>query len=125
MSEPEPRPPETLPAAEPQARDDAQTAPKRAKPPKRPLLVRLFGISLWGGVKLAGLCIVVGAAILAAQFNPRDPDTVGQTLANTFAAAWTAAGWAVRNLWKPALAGAAVVLPVWILWRLASLPFRR
>nr|WP_233350943.1 DUF6460 domain-containing protein [Hyphomonas sp. ND6WE1B] len=31
----------------------------------------------------------------------------------------------MRNFWKPALAGATIVLPLWILWRLVSLPFRK
>jgi hypothetical protein len=35
------------------------------------------------------------------------------------------ARWAVTNFWKPALAGAGIVLPVWFLWRLVSLPFRK
>ena len=80
---------------------------KTGKPPKRPLLRRLFGISFWGGVKLTGLCILVGFFVMAANFNP------------------AAAGWAIRNFWKPALAGATIVVPLWVLWRLISLPFRK
>ena len=38
---------------------------------------------------------------------------------------FSAAVWAVKNFWKPWLAGASIVLPLWVLWRLASLPFRK
>ena len=97
-----------------------------AKAPPRPLLVRLFGISVWGSLKLLGLCILVGFFVLASQFNPANPDVnMGAAIANVANTAVAALGWAVRNFWKPALAGAAVVMPVWVLWRLVSLPFRK
>ncbi|MEO0983019.1 MAG: hypothetical protein AAFX03_10240 [Pseudomonadota bacterium] len=100
--------------------------PAKGKPEKRHILLRLFGISIWGALKLTLLCVLVGVIVLAAQFDPRDPQVdVGQTLAATAQTAWNGASWAVRNLWRPALAGAAVVLPIWVLWRLASLPFRK
>jgi len=97
-----------------------------AKVPPRPLLVRLFGISIWGSLKLLGLCILVGFFVLASQFNPANPDVnMGAAIANVASTAMAALGWAVQNFWKPALAGAAVVMPIWILWRLVSLPFRK
>lgn len=96
------------------------------KPPKRPLLLRLFGISLWGGLKLTGLCILVGFFVLAANFNPASQDAnIPGALAAIAQKTLAAAGWAVRNFWKPALAGATIVLPLWVLWRLISLPFRK
>lgn len=99
---------------------------KPGKPPKRPLLRRLFGISLWGGVKLTGLCILVGFFVMAANFNPAAQDAnIPAALAAIAKQTLAAAGWAIRNFWKPALAGATIVLPIWILWRLVSLPFRK
>lgn len=101
-------------------------APAAALPAKRPLLVRLFAISIWGGVKLLLLCVLVGLIVMAINFDPRSPDVdMGETVVSLARQAWSAAGWAVANFWKPALAGASVVLPVWVLWRLVSLPFRK
>jgi len=102
--------------------------PPRApvKAPPRSLLARLFGISVWGSLKLLGLCILVGFFVLASQFNPSNPDVdMGSAIANVASTTMAALGWAVRNFWKPALAGAAVVIPIWVLWRLVSLPFRK
>ena len=99
---------------------------KAVKQARRPLLLRLFGISPWGAVKLTGLCILIGFFVMAANFNPASPDVdIPSALATIARQALAAAGWAVRNFWKPALAGATIVLPLWILWRLASLPFRK
>ena len=110
------------PAAPPQPPAPA----KSGKPPKRPLLLRLFGISPWGALKLTGLCILVGFFVMAANFNPASPDAdIPGALATIARQTMAAAGWAVRNFWKPALAGATVVLPLWVLWRLVSLPFRK
>ena len=93
---------------------------------KRPLLRRLFGISPWGALKLTGLCILVGFFVMAANFNPAAPDAnIPAALAAILKQTLAAAGWAARNFWKPALAGATIVLPVWVLWRLISLPFRK
>lgn len=99
---------------------------RKEKRPPRPLLLRLFGISPWGALKLAGLCVFVGFFVIAAQFDPREPNVdVSGAVASMTKSLIQATGWAVRNFWKPALAGAGVVLPIWVLWRLISLPFRR
>ena len=99
---------------------------QKEKRPPRPLLLRLFGLSLWGAIKLALLCILVGFFVLAAEFDPREPDVnVPAAIAALARSTMQAAGWAATNFWKPALAGASVVLPFWVLWRLATLPFRR
>ena len=99
---------------------------KSGKPPKRALLLRLFGIGPWGVIKLTGLCILVGFFVMAANFNPASPDVdIPSALATIARQALDAAGWAVHNFWKPALAGATIVLPFWVLWRLATLPFRK
>lgn len=96
------------------------------KAPKRPVLVRLFGLSVWGGFKLAVVCVLVGFFLLALEFNPASNDVnvfgaMSQLIQNLAGAAI----WALRNFWKPLLAGASVVLPLWVLWRLLSLPFRK
>ncbi|MFN4025474.1 MAG: hypothetical protein ACK4MQ_11630 [Hyphomonas sp.] len=115
---PTPQPPDPPPVQPP-------TAPPVPAAP-RPLLVRLFGISVWGGIKLAGLCVLVGFFVMAASFDPRHPDfNVGQALGNMLGQAFSALGWMIRNFWQPALAGALVVLPAWVIWRVVSLPFRK
>ena len=99
------------------------------KPPasaKRSLLRRLFGIKIWGAIKLVIICIFVGFIVLASQFDPRDPQVdVAAASWNIAKQAWATAGWAVMNFWKPAVTGATVVLPIWLIWRLVSLPFRK
>jgi len=96
------------------------------KKPKRALLLRLFGIGIWGTIKLVILCIVVGFVLLTMQFDPTSPSfDATETLGLFFKNALATAKWAATNFWKPALTGASLVLPIWILWRLISLPFRR
>jgi hypothetical protein len=93
---------------------------------KRHVLFRLFGISVWGWVKLALLCILVGFFVMAAEFDPASPEVNVMGAVETFLRSLASlARWAVTNFWKPALAGAGIVLPVWFLWRLVSLPFRK
>jgi hypothetical protein len=103
-----------------------QLKAKAEKPPPRSVLLRLFGIGPWGVAKLLGLCILVGFVVLASNFNPASPDVnITEAIASIARQTLAAAGWAIRNFWKPALAGATIVLPVWVLWRLVSLPFRK
>ncbi len=100
--------------------------PAPADEPPRTLIRRLFAISLWGGVKLLLLCTLVGFFVMAADFDNRDPDfNIGQALGAMLRQSFNALGWALTNFWQPALAGALVVLPIWVLWRLVSLPFRK
>ena len=99
---------------------------RREQKPKRPLLFRLFGIGIWGTIKLIILCILVGFVLLTMQFDPSAPSfDARQTLALFFKNAWATGKWAATNFWKPALTGAGLILPIWVLWRLISLPFRR
>ncbi len=68
---------DTPDAPRPDPQPAPQPAPAAAPPPpveKRPLLARLFGISVWGGVKLLALCILVGFFVLAANFDASEPD---------------------------------------------------
>ena len=105
-----------------------ETAAKTGKLPntKRHILLRLLGISLWGWIKLALLCILVGFLVMASEFDPASPEVnmVG-ALQRFLDSLGGLLVWAVRNFWKPALAGATIVLPLWLVWRLASLPFRK
>jgi hypothetical protein len=109
--------------------DDGALSPPTVKAgdaDKRHILRRLFGIGVWGGFKLTLLCIVVGFFVMAANFDPAAQDTnVLSAVAGVAKQAAAAAGWAARNFWQPALAGAGIVLPIWVLWRLVSLPFRK
>lgn len=95
-------------------------------PGKRPLLKRLFGMSFWGGLKLLGLCILVGFFVMAANFDPSNPDfNLAEALRAILRQSFAALGWAITNFWQPALAGALVVLPLWVIWRVVSLPWRK
>ena len=90
------------------------------------MLRRLFGIKVWGAIKLVVICIFVGFIVLASQFDPTDPQVdVAAASWNIAKQAWAAAGWAAVNFWKPAVTGATVVLPIWLIWRLVTLPFRK
>lgn len=115
------------PAATPDPEPAAAPLPAPAAPPeKRPLLKRLFGISLWGGLKLLGLCILTGFFVMAANFDPGNPDfNLAEALRAILRQSFAALGWAIGNFWQPALAGALVVLPVWVIWRVISLPWRK
>ena len=93
---------------------------------KRHVLLRLLGISVWGWVKLALLCILVGFFVMASEFDPSSQDVnVMGAIRRFLQSVGSLAGWAARNFWKPALAGATIVLPIWLVWRLVSLPFRK
>ena len=105
-----------------------ETAAKTGKLPqaKRHILLRLLGISIWGWVKLALLCVLVGFFVMASEFDPASPDVNVMGAMQSFLQSLAGlAGWTARNFWKPALAGATFVLPLLLLWRLASLPFRK
>jgi hypothetical protein len=105
-----------------------ETAAKTGKLPraKRHVLLRLLGISPWGWIKLALLCILGGFFVLASEFDPASPDVNVVGAVQTFIASLGGLiSWAARNFWKPALAGATIVLPIWLVWRAVSLPFRQ
>lgn len=105
-----------------------ETAAKSGKLPneKRHILIRLLGISVWGWIKLALLCVLVGFFVMASEFDPASPDVnVLGAMQSFLDSLGRLAGWTIRNFWKPALAGASFVLPLWLLWRAISLPFRK
>ena len=100
------------------------TKAKKRKP--RSPLAKLFLIKPWGYVKLFAYCVIVGFVMLAIRFNPADPGfDAGTAVQDLWSNTIGAARWALLNLWEPALAGATIVLPLWVIWRLVTLPFRR
>lgn len=103
-----------------------ETVPGKPPRERRHILLRLFGIKIWGWVKLILLCILVGFLVMASEFDPANPNVdVTSALGNFLTTAGSALRWAITNFWKPALAGAGIVLPIWFLWRLLTLPFRK
>ncbi|MEM1105967.1 MAG: hypothetical protein AAGH87_06215 [Pseudomonadota bacterium] len=99
---------------------------KPAKAPKRPLLVRIFGLSIWGAVKLLLVCILVGGFVMAWQgAQTAAEDSLTGAAGEAAQRLWQGAVWAAQNFWRPALYGAGVVVPFWVLWRVVTLPFRR
>lgn len=110
----------------PETADDEPVTKPSTKKDKRPLLIRLFAIKFWGAVRLTLLCVGVGLIQRVGQ-RTSEPEEV--RMMDTIALIWenTFKGliWAVQNGWQPALLGATIVLPIWILWRLVSLPFRK
>ena len=99
---------------------------KKEKPPKRPLLLRLFGISVWGAFKLVVLCIIIGGAVMLWQEAERAAQENAAAAAGEAARQlWGGAIWAAQNFWQPALYGAGIVAPFWVLWRVLTLPFRK
>ncbi|MCI4644091.1 MAG: hypothetical protein MRY64_04850 [Hyphomonadaceae bacterium] len=129
VARPDPPPP-TAPQAKRKIPDlEIDPGPARRgkeKPAKRPLLWRIFGVSIWGVIKLLIVCILIGSVLMLVEETQR---ATQENLANATADAarqlWAGTVWAVKNFWQPALYGAGVVLPVWTLWRIVSLPFRK
>lgn len=110
----EPAPPGGPPSSEP------------TKRPKRPLAVRLFSVSVWQVLQIIVLSTLVGLFLLSLDFSPdRQGLNAGQALWEVVHAFFSAVWWIVKTFWKPLLAGAAIVLPLWVLWRLLTLPFRK
>lgn len=123
-------PPPTAPQAkrrpEPSLVEPDETRPAKEKPAKRPLLWRLFGVSVWGVIKLLVACILIGSVLMLVEGTQRaTEENLANAAAEAARQAWDGAVWAVKNFWLPALYGASVVLPVWTLWRIVSLPFRK
>ncbi|WP_300378862.1 hypothetical protein [Henriciella sp.] len=119
---------DTVPPEEPVVTVDNTPAKtgNSLKNQKRPVMQRLFGIDAWGVVKLVVTCLLVGFFLLALEFDPANQDVdVLAALSEILGNFVQAALWAVLNFWQPLLAGASIVLPLWILWRLISFPFRK
>lgn len=105
---------------------EPKTKPKAEKTPKRAAVIRILDVGIWGWIKLIILCILIGSLILLVEETQRaTQENVANAAADAARQVYSGAIWAVRNFWQPALAGAAVVMPVWVLWRLVTLPFRK
>lgn len=92
--------------------DDAQTL--------RPMSFsgRMFNVGWKGWVRLALICIFVGAIFQAGQFNPFAPGfTLGAGAGQILDGAIKIASWAAQLSAMPLVLGALVVAPVWLLWR--------
>jgi hypothetical protein len=92
---------------------------------RRSISSKMFDLGPWGWIKLALLCLAVGSVLRVSGINPFAPDfTLGGAAVSLGHALVNTTLWALANGWAPALIGAVVVLPLWLLWRLLSLPFR-
>ncbi len=114
-----PSEPVSLPPPEPAVAD----APKVEQ---KPFIVRAFSLSVGQALRLFVLSTLVGFFVLAFDYGPGTTTfDVGGAFTAIIHRAFTAIGWALESFWKPALAGAVVVLPLWAIWRLVRLPFRK
>lgn len=103
----------------------AETSPAPAQPP-RPWYIRAFRLTIGQALRLLGLSTLAGFFILAFDFSPAGATfDAGGAFTAIIHRALTALGWALESFWKPALAGLLVVVPIWAVWRLATLPFRK
>ena len=93
---------------------------------KRPLLVRLFSLKFWGAVRLTALCVLVGLIqnIGWAEKQTKDFDVMS-TIQTIWENTFQGLIWVIKHGWQPALLGATIVIPIWVIWRLISLPFRK
>ena len=92
----------------------------------RPLIVRLLALRVGSAINLVIWCVIAGIIMRLTNFNLLNPQIdAAQTTANVWGQGWTALKWLVINGWKPALTGATLILPVWLAWRVITLPFRR
>lgn len=91
----------------------------------RSLNSKLFGIGFSGYFQLAVICVIAGAIL---QAGGVDFFSSGFSLTGLAGALFTGAlnvlGWTLEHGWQPLLAGALVVVPLWLLWRLLTVPFR-
>ena len=106
--------------------DDETGQPVPPPPPARSLAIRLLLVGVWDVVQLLALSVIVGLFLLALDFSPeRQGINIGGALWELVQTLFSAFLWMVRTFWKPLLAGAAIVLPIWLIWRVVSLPFRK
>lgn len=79
---------------------------------------RMFNVGWKGWVRLALICIAVGAIFQAGGFNPFAPDfTIGAGFGQILNGMINIASWAAQLGALPLVLGALVVLPFWIVWR--------
>jgi len=112
-----PPPPAPTPAPDPAAKPAAEP---------KPFFIRAFSLSAGQGVRLLLLSTLVGFFVLAFDYAPAGTTfDVGGAVTAIIHRALTAIGWAFESFWKPTLAGALIVMPVWAVWRLVRMPFRK
>ena len=100
-----------------------QSDPKR---PKRAFWVRLLSIRIGSAINLILWSVVIGLVMRFSGYGPFTPQQSGLERAGSMWSQFSQlAGMAFSIGWKPALTGAVVVLPLWLMWRFLPLPFRR
>jgi hypothetical protein len=91
----------------------------------RTLQSKLFGIGFSGWFQLVVLCVIAGAVFQAGGIDFLSPDFSFTGIAGSLAkGALSMLGWAVENGLRPLLTGALVIIPLWLAWRLLTVPFR-
>lgn len=79
---------------------------------------RMFNVGWKGWVRLALICIFVGAIFQAGGFNPFAPGfTIGAGAGQILDGAIKIATWAAQLSAMPLILGALLVVPFWLLWR--------
>jgi len=79
---------------------------------------RMFNVGWKGWVRLALICIFIGAVFQAGGFNPFAAGfTIGAGAGQILDGLIKIATWAAQVGAMPLLLGALVVVPVWLLWR--------
>lgn len=79
---------------------------------------RMFNVGWKGWVRLALICIFVGAVFQAGGFNPFAPGfTIGAGAGQILDGAIRIASWAAQLGAMPLVLGALIVVPVWLIWR--------
>lgn len=98
----------------------------RSSKPRRSLQRRLFSVGAFQIIGLIAASVLLGLFLLALDLDPnRDSLNLRGAVWGVIQALFQSVLWLVSTLWKPFLAGAAIVVPAFLLWRLASLPFRK
>ena len=92
---------------------------------QRTLAEKMFGIGFSGWFQLAVISVVVGAVFQAGGVDFFSPTfTWGGLPGGILNGALAVFGWAIEIGWRPLITGALVVGPIWLAWRLLSVPFR-
>ncbi|HEX5006376.1 MAG TPA: hypothetical protein VFV70_04645 [Hyphomonadaceae bacterium] len=92
---------------------------------QRSLKDKLFGIGFSGWFQLVVTSVVVGAIFQAGGVDFFSPTFAWERLpGGILNGAIAVLGWAIEIGWRPLITGALVVGPIWLAWRLLSVPFR-
>jgi hypothetical protein len=101
------------------------TADMHAVRPQRTLVEKMFGIGFSGWFQLVVVCVAIGAVFQAGGVDFFSPTFTWERLLNGIASgALAVLGWVIELGWRPLISGALVVGPIWVAWRLLSVPFR-